>query len=287
MNAKQVVKAVEKPVVDAAEKVDNNKKVESLARFGFVVNGVLHAIFGVTAIGVALGGGNGEIDQSAVLGPLGNSILGIGVLLLMSAGFVILGFWKLVQIILTKKARIVRTTMYQIEEGFKSATYIILGLSLALLTFSHDTPDASIRASQEAASAMLRNPLGIGLFWLAGLLLLGIGVNFIYRGVTRKFLRSLDTSDERRTLLMAVSGCIGYVSKGLVLLSLGVVVLYGVITIDPGKESGLDGAFKMFIKLPFGGYLLIAVGAGFIFYAIFSIARARYGHFKVKRYKYL
>lgn len=287
VNAKKVVKAVEKPVVDAAETIDSSKQVESLARFGYVVNGVLHALFGITAIGVALGGGSGEIDQSAVLAPLGSSLLGGAVLILMSLGFVILGFWKLVQIVLTKKARINRTPAYQVEEGFKAAAYTIVGLSLAVLTFSHDSPDASIKASQTIATALLRNPLGVALFWLVGLVLVGVGVNFIYRGATRRFLRSLDTSDERRNKLMAISGCIGYISKGLVFISLGIVIIIGALTVDPSKESGLDGAFKMFIKLPFGGYVLMAVGVGFIMYAVFSIARARYGHFRVKRYKYL
>lgn len=48
-------------------------------------------------------------------------------------------------------------------------------------------------------------------------------------------------------------------------------------TDDPGSSTGLDGSLKALQHHPFGPYLLLAIGAGFVAYGVFALIRARFG----------
>jgi hypothetical protein len=66
------------------------------------------------------------------------------------------------------------------------------------------------------------------------------------------------------------------VAKGIALFVVGVLFVVAAVTADPEKASGLDGALKSLIDLPFGKVILVAVGVGLIAYGLFCGARARW-----------
>ena len=49
----------------------------------------------------------------------------------------------------------------------------------------------------------------------------------------------------------------------------------GAATNDPSKTTGLDGALKSFVSLPFGVAVLVGIGVGWILYGIYAFFRAR------------
>ena len=64
--------------------------------------------------------------------------------------------------------------------------------------------------------------------------------------------------------------------KGIFATSwIGVLFIVGASTNDPGKTTGLDGALKSFLSVPFGAFVLIAIGVGWIAYGIYAFFRAR------------
>jgi hypothetical protein len=55
----------------------------------------------------------------------------------------------------------------------------------------------------------------------------------------------------------------------------GILFIAAAATANPSRASGLDGALRALLGLPFGPIILIAVGVGLIAYALYCLARAR------------
>ena len=85
---------------------------------------------------------------------------------------------------------------------------------------------------------------------LVGLVILGVGVAFVVRGIRRDFEKQLSLpagklGDGIRTL-----GIVGYVAKGIAIAVVGVLFVVAAVTHDPEKAGGLDAALKSLAALP-------------------------------------
>jgi hypothetical protein len=55
----------------------------------------------------------------------------------------------------------------------------------------------------------------------------------------------------------------------------GLLIVIGALATKPSESTGLDGALRTFAALPFGSWILSAIGVGLIAYGLYSFARAR------------
>src|SRR3978361_575103 len=83
----------------------NSRPLHFLARLGFAVSGLLHALIGVIAIGVATNPGAGEADQSGALGELASTPGGVFLLWVVVIGLTALGLWLLISAFLNPGLR--------------------------------------------------------------------------------------------------------------------------------------------------------------------------------------
>lgn len=272
MNIHQLIK---KPTRKVARTITGNPHAELLARLGYAANGIIHGLIGAVVIAIAFGS-TGEADQSGVLGPLGYSMYGKALLLLIFVGLISLGVWKIATVVLMRRTKLKGKLRRRLEEGAKATIYIVLGLSSTAFMFNHTSTSSSIASSQQITQALLHMPIGIPLLYLVCFILSAVGVGLIVRGVNRRFLDALDSNVHVSLNYLAVlCGVAGYIAKGVVFIVLAGIFLSAALTFDPSKASGLDGAFRSFMALPFGTFLLFLIGVGFVMYAIYSIARAR------------
>ncbi|MEO6201117.1 MAG: DUF1206 domain-containing protein, partial [Cryobacterium sp.] len=119
-------------------------------------------------------------------------------------------------------------------------------------------------------------PGGILLLVLVGLLVVVIGGFFVYRGATSKFTEAISVPGGAPGTVIVALGMFGYVAKGIALGVVGILFLLAAYTTDPAKATGLDGALKSLVGLPFGPVILIGVGVGLIAFGAYSFARARF-----------
>ena len=113
---------------------------------------------------------------------------------------------------------------------------------------------------------------------IIGLVVFGIGVFFVVRGITKKFTKDLTVPSGPTGRAVVGLGVAGYIAKGVAVAVVGVLFVVAAFTLDPSKASGMDGALLSLAALPFGVVILIVVGAGLIAYGIYLGARARWGH---------
>jgi hypothetical protein len=112
----------------------------------------------------------------------------------------------------------------------------------------------------------------------AAAVLIGIGVQHVWKGLSTRFLKQIDLTDCPRsaTTLVTRVGQVGFPGKGVALGVVGGLLGYAALTFDPSKASGLDGALRLILDAPYGRWLLTAVAVGIAAFAAFLFVRARY-----------
>jgi hypothetical protein len=260
----------------AARTTRNSRVLHFLARLGYAVNGLLHALIGIIAIGVALGvgGGAGEADQSGALSTLAATPGGVFILWTVFVGLTALGVWLILNAFLTPPMDTKKRIGHYASELGKGVAY--LAVAATTFTFAQGGSSNSAAASSQVSASILSAPGGVFIVLLIGLLVIGIGIYFVVKGVTQRFKRDLNLPSGRAGRATVAIGVFGYVAKGIVLGVVGILFCVAAATLDPSKSSGLDGGLKTLGSLPFGMVILVVVGLGLISYAIYSFVRARY-----------
>ncbi|WP_240036803.1 DUF1206 domain-containing protein [Orlajensenia leifsoniae] len=258
---------------DAARSAKDSTVLKVLARLGFVVNGVLHLLIGLIAIGVAVGN-SGEADQSGALQQLSGAPGGVFLLWFVVLGFVALGAWQVVTAVLPPRDRNTKRAVHVVKELGKGIVY--LALAGTALTFALGGSSSSSQSNQQFSAKILAAPGGVFLILLIGVVIVGIGGYFVYKGITAKFTEDIVPPAGTLGKVTLIVGRVGYIAKGIALAIVGVLFGVAAVTHDASKATGLDGALKSLVELPFGVAVLVAAGVGLIFYAVYLFFRARY-----------
>lgn len=249
----------------AASRIERQPAVRVLARIGLVAIGLLHILIGIIALSVAFGAG-GDADQSGALQALVDVPGGLFVLWAVIVGLIFLSLWQILQAITAHKRG------QKLTEVVKCVVYAVLA-AIAISIAMGGQNDAS--SSEKSSSAkLLAMPGGVLLLAAIGLVIVAVGVVFIVNGATHRFERDLRLPPNRWATITTMLGRVGYIAKGVALIIVGGLVVFGAITSDPEKAGGLDGSLKALIEVPFGVVLLIIIALGLIAYGLFWCVRA-------------
>ena len=256
-----------------ARKVATSAPVRAGARAGYAVNGLVHALIGVTAISVAVGPG-GEADQSGALSELAAAPGGRLILWVIAIALFALALWQVLHAFLAGGSDAKRRWAQRLGSLARAVAYVFVGVTA--LTFARGSSSSSSESSQSFSAGILSVPGGVILLVILGLIVFVVGVAFIVRGVTRRFLKKISVPHGPLGKFVTALGVIGYSAEGVALSVVGILFWVAAATLDPAKASGLDGALKALAGVPFGELILVVVGAGFIMYGLYSEFRARY-----------
>lgn len=266
---------------DAAGSARNSTTLRLLARTGHAVNGLLHVLIGGIAISIAVSavgggsGGGGDADQSGALKTLAGTPGGIVVIWIVAIGLFALGLWNVIAAFLVHEQQVRKRWSQRISKLGIAIAYLTVG-STALVFALGGSADSS-QSSQGITATLLSSPGGVFVVIAVGLVVIGIGGFFVFKGATRKFLEDVDPPAGTTRRAVIVLGVVGWIAKGVALAAVGILFIVAAATHDPEKASGMDGALSALAALPFGAVILVVTGAGLIAYGLFCGARARWG----------
>lgn len=259
----------------AADRIQDSRSLEILARVGFAASGLVHLLLGYLAIRVATQHSE-QSDQAGALAEVAALPAGAIILWATALGLAALALWMLIEAVLgvgsTSKKRWVRS----IKPAAKAVAYIALAWT-AVTTALGTTSQGN--GSTQASASVLALPGGPFLLGIVGLIAIGVGGYLVVKGVGRKFRDDISTPSGMAGQTVTYLGILGYVAKGIAIVVVGILFIVAAVKLDPNEASGLDGALKSLLQLPFGQWILIAVGAGLICYGVYSFARARFAQF--------
>jgi uncharacterized membrane protein YidH (DUF202 family) len=257
----------------AARKTRNSRPVRLLARLGYVVSGLLHILIGVIAIEIATSGGGGEADQSGALSQLAATPGGVFILWVVVVGFAALGLWLVVSAFLPPPGEKKRVGHF-ISAIAKGIVYLVLAATA--FAFARGGSTSSASSTGTASQDILTSPGGVVVIALIGAVIIVVGIYLLVKGLSKRFTKDLNVPRGASGKATVALGIFGYVAKGIVLGTVGVLFLVAAATGNAAKANGLDGALKTLATLPYGPIILVLVGVGLIAYGLYSFVRARF-----------
>lgn len=260
------------------EEVGDSAGLKALARGGLVAYGFVHLLIGWLALQLAWGAGSSKsADPSGALSTLADQPLGKVLLWLVAVGLLALGLWKASEALWGYRSREgLERVRRQLASGALSAVYTALGANSAL--FALGTGASSSHSEKQATTGVLAWPGGRVIVVVTGLIIVGVGVLDVVKGVRKSFSEEIDTSSMPPSARTGVArlGQVGYVTKGLALGLMGALLTYATLTFDRRNAPGLDGALQTILIQPFGRFVLSAVAAGFVAFGLFAMLQSRY-----------
>jgi hypothetical protein len=268
---------------DTARKAADSDALEHLARIGLIAYGLVHLLVAWLAVQLAWFGGGGEsADQSGAMATLAESPIGNPLLWVLALGLIALASWQAAEVVRWRSGWSAsgKARTKALRKSGNALVKAVIYVTVAVLAVRFATGDrkSSSQSHQETTAGVFALPGGQFLVGAAGLVLIGVGVWHIRKGLNGHFLKQIDTTgcSTAATALVTRLGQIGFPGKGVAMIAVGGLVLYAAVTFDPSKARGLDGALHAILDLPFGRILLTLVALGIAAFGAFCFVRARY-----------
>ncbi|MCW2696148.1 MAG: conserved rane protein of unknown function [Modestobacter sp.] len=265
----------------SAGRAGDSDALENLARVGLIAYGIVHLLIAWLALQLAWSGGGQSADQSGALSTLAEQPFGKPLLWVLALGLLALAAWQLGEV-LRHRAGLQSTgdaRKKAVTTIVKAVGKTIVFLALAFLAFRYATGGGSSGSGQQqTVSGVFAWPGGRFLVGAAALVIIGIGAYLVHKGLTKRFLKEIDTAEATATQQRTIErlGQVGYPAKGVAIALVGVLLGWAAITFDPAKATGLDGALRTVLDAPFGKWLLTLVAVGIAAYGVFCLFRARF-----------
>jgi hypothetical protein len=261
-----------------AEQASDSASLQVLARFGLIAYAGVHLLIGWLALRLAWGASASKsADSSGALRTLAAQPFGKILLWLVAAGLLALALWQASAAIWGyRTCDAAERVRRRFTSGAKAAIYLALGVSAASVSLG--SRSSSSASQQHTTSGVLAWPGGQVIVVVAGLIIIGVGVASVVKGVTASFSEEVDSSSLPPAAQQGVArlGQVGYVTKGVALVVVGGLLGYAALTFEQSKARGLDGAMQTILAQPFGRLLLTMVGLGFVAFGLFATLQSRY-----------
>lgn len=237
-------------------------KFQWLARFGFVIRGLLYIVIGLLVIGT----GRTE-DLTGTVEYLGRGV-GRWPLVLLVAGLTGYGLWRLADAAFGMDSGRHRAKAWRrrIAAAGSGAIYLFLAWkALKIMLGGHAGPSSA----QQNASTALHLPAGTAMLGAAALVLAGAALVQLYKAGSCSFLAHLD--DRARRPFAKWLGRLGYCARGVIFLTVAYLLARAAVDHSAAEAGGLEQALDAL-----RGPLEYPVAVGLLLFGCYSLVEARY-----------
>ena len=252
------------------------KWFEKFARFGLVSKGVVYCLMGILSVLAAFGlsqknGDKAEAFKTIYSQPFGRIILVIIAFGLL--GYVMFRFFQAFKDI-DNKGKDIRGVLDRV--GYTLSAFLYLGIGAYAIKLAVSGAGGSDGDSRKfVVSKILEYPGGEYIVGIASLIVIGMGLYQIFRGVTGKFMKRVNLYRSNMKDAFRYAGTMGYISRGIVLSIVGYFLFHAAWVSNPDEAQGTSAAFD-FLQNQFGSVMMAIVALGLTGYGIFCFVKARY-----------
>ncbi|GAB2969512.1 DUF1206 domain-containing protein [Nocardioides montaniterrae] len=243
------------------------KGLDASSRAGLAAYGLLHLLVAWVAVQLALGDGRRDSSGQGAMRELAAQPFGRALVWVIAVAMAAFCVRRVVQGCVGR---------HRARAWAKACVYAAVSASATGIALRSGGGGSG---RERSLSARVMDVPGGGIVVaVVGLVVLGVGLRHVYRGLTRDFLDELSEGGKEGEsgTVHIVLGQVGYTAKGVVIGLAGVLVAYAGLTHEPRKSGGLDEALQTVRDQPYGPVLLCAVAAGIAAYGLFCFAQARH-----------
>ncbi|MBE9182475.1 DUF1206 domain-containing protein [Oculatella sp. LEGE 06141] len=267
---------LQKPARQAA----SHPWMDKLARLGYAAKGIVYFVVGLLAAQAAFTTGGRTTDTSGALATIVNQPFGRFLLVLITIGLIGYVLWRTVQALFDPAHSSDETNIKRIAQrmGYAFSAIAYTGLAWTAMKLIIGTKSSNSNATQDWTARFMAQPFGRWAVGLAGLVVIGVGISYLYEAYKAKFQRHFkhyQMSETERHWTKWV-GQIGITARGVVFGIIGLFLVLAALHSNASEAVGLGGALAALARQPFGPWLLGIVALGLIAYSIYSLTEARY-----------
>ena len=258
-----------------------DSKLKKIARTGYVAKGAVYTITGVLTLLAALGEGGQKAGKFKALEFLEKQAYGNAILIVMAIGLLCYVIWRAIQVFQDpenigsdKKGKIKR-----IAFGVSAIIYLALAVSAIMKVINA----GSSSGGGGNSPSFMTGQIGVIIFAIIGLSVIGAGINQFKKAYTKSFLKKFDyksISEEKRRKTIKNTGLMGLIARGVIFLILGYFFIRAAMESNTSDIKSTTDAFSFIQDSSYGQYLLGAVAAGLVCYGIYMFMMAKYRKFK-------
>jgi uncharacterized membrane protein YidH (DUF202 family) len=257
---------------------------ERVGRAGLAARGALYALLGVVAMRIAFGQPAESADKPGALRMLAEQPAGGLLLVATAVGLACYAAWRFLQAATYRNET--PTTTWARRTGFAALGMVYLSASLAAVAVLRQEETGGGGQEEQARTAEAMGWPGGRL--LVGAVALGVAVAAgwnLWRGLSARFERHLCTEEmTRRTQrIVRITGRAGFVGRSLAFATIAWFLFDAAWSFDPAEPIGLDQSLREVAGTGSGTLLIVGVGVGFMAFALFSLAEARWRELPVNR----
>jgi uncharacterized protein DUF1206 len=275
MSARPDTSAARVQARSAGEDFVNSRLFAILSRAGFVARGLIYAIVGVLAFDLALGRGGKITNQQGALRTVEHHSFGHLLLAVLAVGLGSYSLWRLFRAALGHGPEGADRGLDRLGALGSGITYaVICAIAVQILMGSSGNSGKAHKTTNDVFGW----PAGRWLVGIAGLVMLGVSVYQFVRGVRQKFVDDSNTQQMSPAVekCFTAVGTVGHPARAVVFGLVGIFLVKASIDYKANEAIGLDGALAKLYDGAYGSWLLGAVAAGLIAFAVFSLMEARY-----------
>ena len=251
--------------------------ITPLARLGFVSKAVIYAVVGGLALAAAARAGGRVTDTSGALRFILRQPYGQALLIVLAVGLCGYALWRLLDAYYDpdRHGSSIGGLVVRIGHAIRGSVYGVLAIEA--LRLANGLRGSNGREAQLWTARIMEWPFGDWLVGLAGLIIFGVGASEVIWSLKARIDRSLDLTRiprELRTAAIHVSR-FGVGARGLIIAIAGMFLVKAALERDPSEVHGTRQSMLELANAVSGRWMLAAIGAGLIAYAIDQALHAR------------
>jgi hypothetical protein len=258
--------------------------METLARVGYGVRGLIYIMMGFLALQVTFGKSGSPTDMKGAIAAIGRQPGGMVFLWVVLIGLISYSLWGVVRAVFDPlhKGHDMKGLLARGGFLFSAATYALLVPGTYGL-ISGAGSSSSSGAAQQSMSKIMASPLGHWAIGLIGLAVIAGGVHQIIEGFNNSFDKQFQTyaMSAQEVKIATQLGRVGTATRGFIFALIGVLLCLAAYHSNANQAIGIDTVLKTIMSQPFGIWLLGIVALGLIAFGIYSLLSAAW--FRLKR----
>jgi hypothetical protein len=258
--------------------VDSDKK-KKFARIGIATKGVVYCLVGVLTAMAAFGQGGQKTGTKSTLDVIAGQPFGQILLVITGIGLLGYVFYRFYQTFAdTENEGDDKTGIGKRIAYFSSGAFYGF---LAFLAFKKVIGAASSGSGsggkKQLIGTLLEAPMGQILVGIIALIFLGKALYQFYIAFSGKYKDKLKKSNlgEKAEKALSNAGMVGYISRGIVVGIVAVLIGLAAINHNPNEAGGTEEAFSV-LQNTFGSVVLGVIAIGLVAYGVFMFVKARY-----------
>jgi hypothetical protein len=253
--------------------------VERLVRFGFLAKGVVYLIMGLLTA-QAVTGTDEATGTFGVLTQIAAQPFGKFLLLILTIGLAGYVLWRFVQATIDPEhnGKLGKKLIFQrIGYAMSGLGYASIAYTAISMMIGAEENDDTI---EDLADELMEQFWGVWLLLLGGIVVVGVGISFIYGAYTGAYIGEFKPAIGRTLERWSTGiGKLGYAARGVSFMIMGIFISLAAVLTDSDTAGSLGSTLQQLQQQPLGHFWLGLIAFGFIAYAIYMFVAAWYRHF--------